>query len=95
LRYACAALLTRRYLGWDISLRKLLLVLPKDLMISVIWLLAFGGDTVTWSGRRFRVRRDGRMSEIGSPAVAPPRRAPIETPTAWPQVDADSTTGSR
>lgn len=43
-----------------------LLVLPfKDLLNFVIWLLAFTGDTVSWGGRTFVVKPDGRMREVG------------------------------
>ena len=42
----------------------LLLLVPKDLFISFIWFLAFAGDTVTWSGRRFRVFKSGRMVDV-------------------------------
>jgi hypothetical protein len=39
-------------------------LVPKDLFISFIWFLAFAGDTVTWSGRRFRVFKSGRMADV-------------------------------
>jgi len=64
LRYASAGILCRRYLRSDISLGQLLLLGPKDLFVSVVWLLAFLGDTVWWSGRRFRVERSGEMTDV-------------------------------
>lgn len=64
LRHASAALLCWRYLRTETRLSELLLLVPKDLFISFIWFLAFAGDTVTWSGRRFRVHKSGRMQEV-------------------------------
>ena len=37
------------------------LVLAKDLLQSVIWLLAFLGNRVEWRGRQMRLRRDGTL----------------------------------
>lgn len=38
-----------------------LLVPVKDLLAGGFWLLSFLGRTVTWRGRRFRLRPDGRL----------------------------------
>lgn len=78
LRYLSAALLSWRYLGADTTAAQLLLVPVKDLFVSLLWVLAFTGNTVTWSGRRFRVQRDGRMVDIsGIEAKRPRLRRPI------------------
>ena len=47
---------TTRYLG---------LVPLKDLVTSAMWLAAFLGRRVVWSGRVFRVWRDGRIVPVG------------------------------
>lgn len=79
LRYAWAALLSWSYLRSDIRPQELALLAPKDLFVSLIWLLAFGGDTVWWSGRRFRVFADGQMTDITpfSPATPAWESGPV------------------
>lgn len=37
------------------------LVVVKDLMQAVVWLLAFTGSTIEWRGQKARVSRDGRL----------------------------------
>jgi ceramide glucosyltransferase len=37
------------------------LVPIKDLLQALIWLAAFGGSTIEWRGRRFKLRRDGTL----------------------------------
>jgi ceramide glucosyltransferase len=73
LRGAAAATLARRCLRTTLSWRDWLLLLPKDLFLSLIWLVAFAGSTVAWSGRRFRVLRNGEMLDLT--AGPPPWRA--------------------
>jgi ceramide glucosyltransferase len=61
--------------------RHLWVVPAKDLVSSAIWLVAFLGSTVEWSGQRFRVLSDGRLVALTppvAPAVAP--LAPIAVP---------------
>jgi ceramide glucosyltransferase len=70
LRHFGAAMLCWRYLATDTKAWELLLLVPKDLFISFIWFLAFAGDTVTWSGRKFRVFRSGRMVDVTIDAPA-------------------------
>jgi ceramide glucosyltransferase len=70
LRYACAAHLVWRGLGMERKWLELLLVVPKDLFVSAVWFLAFAGNTVMWSGRRFRVTSSGEMIDLGEPAPA-------------------------
>jgi ceramide glucosyltransferase len=36
----------------------------KDLLNALIWALAFLGNTVEWRGRRYRVRRGGRLTRM-------------------------------
>ena len=58
------ALVNMSRLTGEVSQAPWLLVLPfKDVLNFVIWLLAFTGDTVSWGGRTFVVRPDGRMRE--------------------------------
>ena len=77
LRYASAALLCWRYLGADTTPAQLALLAPKDLFVSVVWVLAFLGDNVTWSGRRFRVLPDGKMLDVTPGAAVPHSWTPL------------------
>lgn len=61
LRLGSSAIISHRYLRTDLGIGPLLLILPKDLFMSAIWLASFLGDTVWWSGRRFRVMPSGAM----------------------------------
>ena len=54
-----------RLLGEPDTIRWLGLVPPKDLVSSSVWLAAFLGRRVVWSGRVLRVGRDGRMVPVG------------------------------
>ncbi len=74
-RLGTTALISHRYLGTNLPLRQLLLVLPKDLFLSGIWLASFLGDTVWWSGRRFRVRATGEMDPLDAGAELAPGEA--------------------
>ena len=72
------------FLGAALPWRHAMLVPLQDLFMSATWALAFLGDTVQWSGRRFRVSRDGRMTQVSPepsrrPAYATRR---LETPAA-------------
>jgi ceramide glucosyltransferase len=55
--------------------RHLWLVPAKDLLATAVWAMSFLGRTVVWSGKTFRVSRDGRMLPVG-----PPKLHPRETP---------------
>ncbi|HEY3988762.1 MAG TPA: bacteriohopanetetrol glucosamine biosynthesis glycosyltransferase HpnI [Acidobacteriaceae bacterium] len=46
-------------------LRDLLLLLPRDLIALALWAWSFAGDTVTWRGERFLLKR-GRLTRIPS-----------------------------
>ena len=49
-----------------IKIPDVLPVLPlKDLVTSAVWLAAFLGRNVVWSGRVLRVSRDGRIVPVG------------------------------
>jgi ceramide glucosyltransferase len=76
-RYISAANFAWRWLRTDISGPQLLLVAPKDLFVSFIWFLAFAGNTVIWSGRRFRVLRSGEMRVLTSPQPTSTRDTPL------------------
>src|SRR5207244_11059229 len=54
-----------RLLGEPDTVRWLGLVPAKDLVSSSVWLAAFLGRRVVWSGRVLRVGRDGRMVPVG------------------------------
>ncbi len=94
---AAACLAVRMATAWDSQRRLTLsdahgwwlwLVPLKDLLQSVLWALAFLGETVEWRGERFRVLRTGelRPATQGAPGVSesavpplarhsPPKRA--------------------
>ena len=68
-----ATLLVRLAMGWligvywmrDKILRKHFYLLPvRDGLSFAIWALSWFGRTVYWRGRRFAVKRDGRMIEV-------------------------------
>jgi hypothetical protein len=40
------------------------LVPIKDLLAAVVWALSFLGNSVEWRGRRYRVRRGGKLGNI-------------------------------
>jgi ceramide glucosyltransferase len=60
--------------------RHLWLVPAKDLLATAVWAMSFLGRTVVWSGKTFRVARDGRMlpvhpePEVETLHTATPRR---------------------
>ena len=57
---------TARIMG-DANLPRLLPLLPvSDLMSFVLWALSFAGNTVEWRGRKFRLEKGGRLTEIPS-----------------------------
>lgn len=89
-----AAVLGLRYLsamviGWgclkaETSWSAMLAVPLKDLFFDVLWLLAFVGDEVVWGGTRFRVGRDGEMTEV----EARPRYVDIPAPAVDSEAEA-------
>lgn len=75
LRVTSAAIVANRYLHSRLTWPQALAVLPKDLLATAVWAAAFAGNTVTWSGHRFRVRRDGQMERLTPTESAHPTRA--------------------
>lgn len=72
LRIATASAICNRHLGARLNFGQALLVPVKDLFVSVVWLLCFLGDTVHWSGIKFRVMKDGRMIQLSPPTTVEP-----------------------
>lgn len=64
LRNLAAARLTSSHLHAPMRRTDWLLLPVKDLLISGIWVLSFLGNTVWWSGRRFRVLANGEMTDL-------------------------------
>lgn len=64
LRLLTTAVISWRFVRSDLGLGQILLVPLKDLFMSSIWLASFVGDTVWWSGRRFRVLAGGEMEPV-------------------------------
>lgn len=59
-----------RYLEDRILKRHFYLVPLRDVLSFIIWAVSWFGRTVEWRGRRFEVRRDGRMVQVaGQPIV--------------------------
>ena len=63
LRIAFARELAKRLGGWSPGLSQSLWLVPlRDLLGSILWALAFFGNTVTWRDITYRVHRDGTLS---------------------------------
>jgi ceramide glucosyltransferase len=56
----------RRGLPWGLNPRRLALLPLRDALSFAIWGLGLARGTVTWQGRRFRMRRDGSMVDAES-----------------------------
>jgi ceramide glucosyltransferase len=76
-RIAAAWWLEARLAGPDAGplRRDPLAVVAKDFMQAAVWAAAFLGNTVTWRGKTFRVRKGGRLEEVKAAS-----KAPIENP---------------
>ena len=70
----------RLSMGWQIGvhylrdriLKRHFYLLPlRDVLSFVIWVLSWFGRTVEWRGRRFEVKRDGRMLQVGGDEILP------------------------
>jgi ceramide glucosyltransferase len=48
--------------------RDLLLLLPRDLIALCLWAWSFAGDTVSWRGERFLLKR-GKLTRLDTPAT--------------------------
>jgi ceramide glucosyltransferase len=62
--------------------RRLAFVPAKDLVTSTVWLAAFLGREVTWSGQVLRVEADGRMLPVPQPVLV---AREVEVPTTMPE----------
>jgi ceramide glucosyltransferase len=71
-------LMVRLLMGWLVGVRYLkdrilkrhfYLVPLRDLLSFAIWAVSWFGRTVEWRGRRFEVRRDGRMVQVSGQAI--------------------------
>jgi len=72
LRYLVAARMAWTHLRTDTSVAQLLLVGPKDLFLTFVWLAAFAGNEVVWSGHRFQVQKTGEMIDLTQPLQPSP-----------------------
>jgi ceramide glucosyltransferase len=70
LRYLIAARMAWTHLQIDLTAAQLLLVAPKDLLLTAVWFGAFLGNEVVWSGHRFAVQKTGEMVDLTSPVPA-------------------------
>jgi hypothetical protein len=70
LRYLIAARMAWTHLQTDLTAAQLLLVGPKDLLLTAVWFGAFLGNEVVWSGRRFAVQKTGEMVDLTGPIPA-------------------------
>jgi ceramide glucosyltransferase len=80
-RMGTVAILSRRFLDTNLRMRDLPWVVAKDLFNAAVWVNAFLGNTVWWSGRRFRVRATGEMELIGIEAEREAMGAPLKQPS--------------
>ena len=74
-------LVVRLLMGWLIGVhyledrvlkRHFYLVPLRDVLSFVIWAVSWFGRTVEWRGRRFEVKRDGRMVQVAGQAIVTP-----------------------
>jgi ceramide glucosyltransferase len=78
LRLWCAAVMCFWYLRTDNTWLQVMLVPLKDLLVSVVWLVSFLGNAVTWSDNHFVVLRGGELLRA-APSATQWRPALIET----------------
>jgi ceramide glucosyltransferase len=64
-RLAMSAIILRRVLDLPELISDLWWVIPKDFMMTAVWLVSLLGRRVVWAGRRFEIGRGGEMREIG------------------------------
>ena len=71
-------LIVRLLMGWlvgvhyleDRILKKYFYLVPlRDLLSFIIWAISWFGRTVEWRGRRFEVKRDGRMVQVAGQSI--------------------------
>jgi ceramide glucosyltransferase len=68
-RLVMSAIMMRRVLDLPELTSDLWWVIPKDFIMTGIWLMSLFGRKVVWAGRRFKIRRGGVMQEIGGRAA--------------------------
>jgi ceramide glucosyltransferase len=68
-RIAMVVLMMRWVLELPVTAADLWWLIPKDFIMSGIWLVSLLGRRVTWAGRRFRIMRGGVIREIGGGAA--------------------------
>jgi ceramide glucosyltransferase len=68
----------RLLMGWlvgvhyleDRVLKKHFYLVPlRDVLSFLIWAVSWFGRTIEWRGRRFAVKRDGRMVQVAGQAI--------------------------
>lgn len=64
IRLATVAFLGRRCLQLDLRMADVLRVLLTDVLQLPVWVLGFLGNSVWWSGRRFRILKSGQMEPL-------------------------------
>jgi ceramide glucosyltransferase len=69
-RVALALVVGVGILGDTQVIHDLLLLLPRDLIALSLWAWSFAGDTVTWRGERFLLKR-GKLTRLDSRAPLP------------------------
>ena len=79
-RIFTASVTANRYLHAPLRFHEALLVPVKDLFVSAMWLLSFLGDSVYWSGCKFRVLKDGQMVQVSSGVTADAELPAYPTP---------------
>jgi ceramide glucosyltransferase len=64
LRLLTTCLIAGYYLGDDTLPRFFRLLPMNDMLDLLIWALSWVGSTITWRGRRLRLRQDGKMVQV-------------------------------
>jgi ceramide glucosyltransferase len=64
LRFAVAIVVGKKVLHDRTLVRNLWLLPFRDLIAVAVWIVSFGGQTVTWRGDRFQLK-DGKLSRAG------------------------------
>jgi len=70
-RAAVALLIDAAILRSRAAARRLLLLLPGDLVSFAAWALSFAGNRIEWRGHRYRIERGGRLAELGEAGRLP------------------------
>ncbi|MCX8071614.1 MAG: bacteriohopanetetrol glucosamine biosynthesis glycosyltransferase HpnI [Candidatus Binatia bacterium] len=70
-RLTVAGIVAQRFLDVPLTLTDVAILPFKDLFLSLMWASAFFGNTVSWSGHRFRVVANGEMVPVDGLPVVP------------------------